>query len=81
MHLHRIGKADSPNCRKCSMNSLESVEHYLLRCPAYSDRRKPLLAQCAQRDRQISLRKILSAPRTFHRLLTLSTLPADYDRH
>ncbi|KAF8987635.1 hypothetical protein BDQ17DRAFT_1258330 [Cyathus striatus] len=68
MHLHHIGKADSPNCGKCSKNSLESVEHYLLQCPAYSDRHKLLLAQCAQHNWKISLRKILSAPKNLSAL-------------
>ncbi|KAF8991482.1 hypothetical protein BDQ17DRAFT_1254863, partial [Cyathus striatus] len=58
-YLHRISKVASLHCTKCPTASPESVEHFLLRCPAYSDRCKLLLAQCVKRGRDISLRKIL----------------------
>jgi ribonuclease HI len=40
-YLHKIGKADSPQCPECR-NTSETVHHYLFRCPAYSDQRKRL---------------------------------------
>ncbi|KAF9007851.1 hypothetical protein BDQ17DRAFT_1178234, partial [Cyathus striatus] len=38
-HLHRIGKVASPMCTKCNTNSPESVDHFLLRCPAFANQR------------------------------------------
>ncbi|KAF8999991.1 hypothetical protein BDQ17DRAFT_1245951 [Cyathus striatus] len=61
-YLHFIGKVASPHCTKGNSASPESVDHFLLRCPTYSDRRKPLLIQCTKRDRDISLHKILKDP-------------------
>ncbi|KAF8995034.1 hypothetical protein BDQ17DRAFT_1038415 [Cyathus striatus] len=81
MHLHRIGKADSPNCRNCSMNSLESVEHYLLGAPPTPTGANRCLHNVLNATGKSLCARSYQLPRTFHRLLTLSTLPADYDRH
>ncbi|KAF8985355.1 hypothetical protein BDQ17DRAFT_1174922, partial [Cyathus striatus] len=69
-YLHRISKADSPLCGKCTMNAPESVEHFLFRCPAFADRRYLLLTRRARRGQQISLCKILSAPTNLSALAT-----------
>ncbi|KAF8984150.1 hypothetical protein BDQ17DRAFT_1260931, partial [Cyathus striatus] len=69
-HLHRIGKVESPLCDKCALHSPETVEHYLLRCPAYRQHRTPLEAQCAPRRQRLSLRRILSNPEHLAALAT-----------
>ncbi|KAJ3897741.1 hypothetical protein F5879DRAFT_1073916 [Lentinula edodes] len=41
-HLHRIGKADSPNCPHCDTTgraTIETVKHYITECPAYRKER------------------------------------------
>jgi len=40
-YLNRIGKASSPMCRTCS-HQRESVHHYLMTCPAYTEPRRHL---------------------------------------
>jgi len=40
-HLYRIGKVDHPACTRC-YEEIESVAHYLLRCPATRQARKRL---------------------------------------
>ncbi|KAJ3805948.1 hypothetical protein F5876DRAFT_50949, partial [Lentinula aff. lateritia] len=37
-HLHRIRKADYPNCPHCNTTgraTIETVKHYTTECPAY----------------------------------------------
>lgn len=41
LHLHRIGKADSPLCPQCE-ESRESVAHFLFSCPAHARHRDRL---------------------------------------
>jgi hypothetical protein len=65
-HLNRIGKADSPTCQ-CCRRADETVEHFVLHCPAHAQARR-LLAQKAGRDAH-SLRKLLSNPNTIPHLL------------
>ena len=40
-HMHRINRADSPRCPAGCVD-FESVEHFLLHCPAYSSERSAL---------------------------------------
>ncbi|TFK16957.1 hypothetical protein FA15DRAFT_605994, partial [Coprinopsis marcescibilis] len=40
-HLFRIGKADHPACTRCH-EEVESVQHYLLHCPATRQARQRL---------------------------------------
>jgi hypothetical protein len=41
-HLHRIGKADSPDCPGCDTGIVETIDHVLLECPMYRTARKTL---------------------------------------
>lgn len=56
LHLHRIGKAESPLCPQCE-ESRESVNHFLFACPAYARHRDRLSYEIG-RDAQ-SLRGML----------------------
>ncbi|KIJ63740.1 hypothetical protein HYDPIDRAFT_58177, partial [Hydnomerulius pinastri MD-312] len=40
-HLHRVKKAESPDCPYCG-NNPETVEHFLLVCPQYVRERQML---------------------------------------
>lgn len=40
--LHRIKRADSPNCPHCEQGTKESIFHYLLICPHHSPHRRIL---------------------------------------
>ena len=42
-HLHRLRKADSPMCPACGRER-ETVHHYLMVCPAYSEQRRRMIA-------------------------------------
>ena len=42
-HRHRLGRADSPLCA-CG-NEVETVSHFLLRCPRWGARRGVMLSQ------------------------------------
>jgi ribonuclease HI len=42
--LHRIKKADSPNCPHCRNGFRETIFHYLLTCPHYANARRILQA-------------------------------------
>jgi len=58
-HLHHIGKADSPICLCCRERE-ETVEHYLIHCPAHSAARWTLyIFGRDTRDRT----KLLSKPK------------------
>ncbi|KAF8988367.1 hypothetical protein BDQ17DRAFT_1257716, partial [Cyathus striatus] len=69
-HLHRIGKVESPFCGKRTLHSPETVEHYVLRCPAYHQQHTPLEVQCAPRRQQLSLHRIFSNPENLAALAT-----------
>ncbi|KAJ3874759.1 hypothetical protein F5051DRAFT_314507, partial [Lentinula edodes] len=60
-HLHRIGKADSPNCPHCNAAgraNIETVKHYITECPAYRKERFRLRQKLGRQTR--SLRHLLS---------------------
>ena len=57
--LHKIGKADSPMCPECNMES-EDVSHYLIRCPRYDEHR--LKMQQHYRRHIIPKKTLLAAP-------------------
>ncbi|KAF8996119.1 hypothetical protein BDQ17DRAFT_1194177, partial [Cyathus striatus] len=67
-HLHHISKVVSPMCMKCNTNSPETVDHFLLRCPAYTNQRFPLFTQCTNQRRDISLHIILTNPENYSTL-------------
>lgn len=58
-HLHRIQKADSPTC-PCCRRSDETVQHYLLECPAHASARREMHRAGGRDARCIS--KLLSKP-------------------
>ncbi|KZT74058.1 hypothetical protein DAEQUDRAFT_640016, partial [Daedalea quercina L-15889] len=60
-HLHRIQKADSPNCPNCR-TTRETVYHHLLECPAFSDQRARLARGVGPAAR--SLNNLLTSPAT-----------------
>ncbi|KAJ7032161.1 hypothetical protein C8F04DRAFT_959286, partial [Mycena alexandri] len=64
-HLHKINKADSPLCPGCRQAD-ETVEHYLLRCPAHADARRELVRAGGPRTRVLT--KLLRIPELFPHL-------------
>ena len=51
-HLHRIKKADSPMCPAC-LQDTESIQHFMLHCPAHRDARLILRNETGGRDLKI----------------------------
>ncbi len=64
-HLHRIGRALVPDCPHCEGVS-ETVVHFLLKCPNYSDERKAL--QPARRERSVA--ELITNPGAFKWVLS-----------
>ena len=58
-HLHRIGKCDSPICPDCLWSS-ESVQHFMLHCPAHQEARQRLRNKTG--DRNIDITEIFTKP-------------------
>lgn len=52
-HLHRIKRATSSTCPACEMYP-ETVEHYLLRCPAFERARQALFIEAGRPARSIT---------------------------
>ncbi|KDQ56831.1 hypothetical protein JAAARDRAFT_179517, partial [Jaapia argillacea MUCL 33604] len=61
-HLHRINCAESPKCPKCRTQD-ESVEHYLLFCPAYATHRHILDRTLRAKGRNLGF--LLTNPKAF----------------
>ena len=59
-HLHRISKVDSPKCPHCP-NATETVLHYLLECPKYTNARHCLRRALHRKAR--SLPSLLADPK------------------
>jgi ribonuclease HI len=64
-HLHRIGKNDSPICPACQQGE-ESIQHFLLHCPAHQKARQTMRNNTGGRD--INITKLLTTPRTLRAL-------------
>ena len=58
-HLYRLGKADSPICPCCNMHE-ESVDHYLVFCPAHGAARRAMLLEGGMATQHTT--KLLSQP-------------------
>ena len=56
-HLFKIGKADTPACPKCGRR--ETIEHFLIECPAYNRERRQHLTGRLRRAAE-STQKMLS---------------------
>ena len=52
-HLHRIGRADTPQCPACHSDR-ETVTHYLLVCPAYAHARAHHFSALGRSGRNLS---------------------------
>jgi ribonuclease HI len=48
-HLHRIHAIESPECEACRSETVETVRHYLLDCPAHEAARRDLRAKLGPR--------------------------------
>ena len=58
-HLHRIKKRDSPICPAC-LQRPETVQHFLLHCPAHKDARQALRNSTGGRN--IDIKKLFTRP-------------------
>ncbi|KAA1478901.1 hypothetical protein DENSPDRAFT_750033, partial [Dentipellis sp. KUC8613] len=64
-HLHTIGVEQSPTCPACGQRD-ETVQHFLLTCPAYGDGRRCLgrtIGRCA-----LCIPSLLTEPSLFEHL-------------
>jgi hypothetical protein len=64
-HLHHIGKCNSPICPSCQQGE-ESVQHYLLHCPAHQRARQTLCNNTGGRD--INITKLFTTPKMLRAL-------------
>ena len=64
-HLHRIGKTNSPICPACQQSE-ETVQHFILHCPAYQAARQTLRNNIGGRN--IDITKILTSPKSLRAL-------------
>src|SRR5882724_6382803 len=64
-HLHRIGKVNSPMCRTCP-SQRETVHHFLMTCPAYSEARRQLETSIGRTAK--SMKNLLTDPKKFPHL-------------
>lgn len=67
-HLFRINRAESPVCPHCANLTVETVEHFLTRCPHYSRERFTHLTLQLKRKAE-SISYLLSAPEALKHLL------------
>ena len=60
---------DDPTCQQCNTGSIETVEHYLLRCAAYTeerhDLRKAVSARGMRLDRLLGRRQLVAKTMEF----------------
>jgi ribonuclease HI len=66
-HLHRIRQIDHPKCEHCSADS-ETVEHFLLHCPAFAEPRRQLRHRIGYAAGSLS--KLLSTRKHLPHLMT-----------
>ena len=64
-HLFRIGKADSPICPACQQAD-ETIQHYILHCPAHQAARQNLRNSTGGRD--INITKLFTTRKTLRAL-------------
>jgi hypothetical protein len=64
-HLHSIGINASPICPEC-LQGEESVQHFLLHCPAHQGARQTLCSNTGSRNVNITL---FTSPKTLYALL------------
>jgi ribonuclease HI len=76
-HLHRIGKAESPECEACGYRQ-ETVLHFLALCPAYEEFRGPLKRKL--RGRATELRSLIANPNVFPLLLRFIAATKRFER-
>lgn len=67
VHLHRIGKIDSSKCDYCNAPR-ETVEHFLLHCPAFFQQRRRLRHAAGYAAGSIA--KLLAVQKNFRHLMT-----------
>jgi hypothetical protein len=60
-HLHHIGKLDSPICPACQQKE-ETVQHFMLHCPAHQAARQILRNSTGGRD--INITKLFTTAKT-----------------
>jgi ribonuclease HI len=53
-HLHRINKANSPDCQHCGSDTPETIQHFLLECPKYRYERQVLINKLGRDANSIS---------------------------
>jgi len=64
-HLHCIRKVDSLTCPACQQ-AKETIQHFLLHCPAHNAARQTLCNNMGRRS--INITKLLTTPKTLHAL-------------
>ena len=64
-HLHHIGKTNSLICPACQQSN-ETVQHFMLHCPAHQAARQTLRNSTGGRN--IDITKLLTSPKTLHAL-------------
>ena len=64
-YLHCIRKTNPPICPACQQ-SKETVQHFILHCPAHQTARQPL--QNSMGGRNINIMKLLMSPKMLHAL-------------
>jgi len=62
-HLHRIGKAPSPNCPHCEPDATEDISHVLVQCPSYRVARSHLNRRYGRNAH--NAKYLLTSPRTY----------------
>lgn len=66
-HLHTIGRAETPTCAACE-DAPETVQHYLLYCPAYAKARHRIFYEYGAAA--LTLRALLNSKRLLRPLFT-----------
>jgi hypothetical protein len=64
-HLHRIGKTNSPICPACQQSE-ETIQHFMLHCPAHQAARQTL--RNSMGGRNIDITKLFTSPKTLRAL-------------
>ena len=66
-HLHRMGKAESPDCPHCA-GIPETVLHFLIQCPAYEAHRREIHGRLSSREAR-NVATLVGRPKYFPMLL------------
>lgn len=60
-HLKKIGMKETDTCELCTLNTEDSVYHFLIECPKYNDNRRIMFKQLQARGvNNFSLQNLLS---------------------